>query len=211
MVKNNYKTRKQIKYPAASEELAEFIGIFLGDGSFRSKYQITISYNHRNENTYAVYIRNLIRNLFGLEAKQQIREKYGSADLVVAGSNIVDFLLNILNIKSVRQKNSFVLPKWIWKSDRYKIAFVRGLFDAEGCIYKHKSNKKVYSYLKIAITNYLGKILDLLRKLLQEIGFHPVVYRNRVYLYSQKEVSLFLTLVGTNNDKNKARLQRFIL
>lgn len=213
MVKNNYNTRKPIRYPVPSEKLAEFIGIFLGDGSFRNKYQITISYNYRNEKGYAVYIKCLITNLFGLEARQQIREKYGSADLVITGSNLVDFLLNLLDVKSIREKNSFTLPKWVGDSDRYKIAFVRGLFDTEGCIYRHKylSNKKVYSYLKIAITNYLAKILNLLNNLLQEIGFHPVTYRNRVYLYSQKEVNSFLALVGTNNDKNKIRLKRFAL
>jgi hypothetical protein len=81
------------------------------------------------------------------------------------------------------------------------------LFDSEGCIYKHTyiSNKKVYSYRKIAITNYLFKLLTILNNFLKDIGFHPIIYRNRVYLYSQGEVNRFLKVVNTNNEKNKIR------
>jgi len=211
MIKNNYKTRKPIKYPLPSEKFAEFIGIFLGDGSFRSRYQITISYNYKNEGKYAEYLRNLIIELFGLDVAYLVREKHGSADLVITGSNLVDFLLHTLKLKDIREKNKFTLPQWIGKSNKYKIGFIRGMFDSEGCVYNHKyiSNKKIYNYIKIAITNYLNKIIVLLNNFLKETGFHPIVYRNRVYLYAQKDVSSFLTLVGTNNDKNRVRLAKF--
>lgn len=37
--------RKSIRVPVPSEELAEFIGIFLGDGGFRNAQQLAISFN----------------------------------------------------------------------------------------------------------------------------------------------------------------------
>lgn len=79
IVKNNYSRRKKIKHPKPSELLAEFIGIFLGDGSFGNKYQIVISWNHRCEQNYAKYIQKMILKLFGLDSKMRVRKQYGSA------------------------------------------------------------------------------------------------------------------------------------
>ncbi len=212
MIRNNYSRRKSINLPLPSEKLAEFIGIFLGDGSFRNRYQVAISYNYKNEIEYAGYIENLIIDLFGLKTKRLIRKKYGSAEVIVASSNLVDFLLGILKLKDIKEKNKFILPKWVWKSDRYKIGFIRGLFDAEGCVYRHRyiSNKKVYTYKKIAITNYSSRLLSLLKGLLFETGFHPAINHNRVHLYKQQEVNSFFGLIGTNNNKNRLRFEKFV-
>ncbi len=213
MIRNNYLRRKSINLPLPSEKLAEFIGIFLGDGSFRNRYQIAISYNYKNEIEYAGYIENLIVDLFGLKTKRLVREKYGSADIIATSSNLVDFLSGALRLKGIKEKDKFILPKWIWKLDKYKMGFIRGLFDSEGCIYRHRyiSNKKYYTYIKIAITNYLSKVLVLLKNLLWEKGLHPIIYHNRIHLYNQKEVNSFLELIGTNNNKNRLRFKKFIL
>jgi len=210
MIKNNYSRRKAINLPLPSEKLAEFIGIFLGDGSFRNKYQIAVSYNHKNEIEYADYIENLIAYLFGLKTKRLIREKYGSADIIANSSNLVDFLSDELMLADIKKKDKFILPKWVWKSDKYKMGFIRGLFDAEGCVYRHTyiSNKKVYTYKKIAITNYSSRVLVLLKNLLLETGFHPAIYHNRVHLYTQQEVNSFFGLIGTNNNKNRLRFEK---
>ncbi len=90
MVKNNYSRRKKIKHPKPSELLAEFIGIFLGDGSFGTKYQIVISWNHKCEQDYAKHIQKMVRKLFGLESRIRIRKEYGSAEIVISSSNLVD-------------------------------------------------------------------------------------------------------------------------
>jgi hypothetical protein len=209
MIRNNYLRRKLISFPLPSEKLAEFIGIFLGDGSFRNRYQIAISYNYKNEVPYARYIENLTIEFFGLKTKRPVREKYGSADIIATSSNLVDFLSGTLRLNDIREKDKFILPKWIKK---YKIGYIRGLFDSEGCVYRHRyiSNKKYYTYIKIAITNYLSRVLVLSKKLLHDSGFHPVIYHNRIHLYNQREVNSFLELIGTNNNKNRLRLKEFI-
>ena len=53
-------TLKKIKKPPRSVELAKFIGIMLGDGGIRSKYQFTISFNYKTDREFAEHVVRLI-------------------------------------------------------------------------------------------------------------------------------------------------------
>ena len=208
-IKKNYDRRKKIKHPKPSELLAEFVGMFLGDGSFTSKYQIAISWNHRCEEGYAGYIRKAIKDLFEVDSRIRIRKKYGSAEVIVDSSNLVDYLRKLTGIKAGESKKSFKLPAWLSKNKRYKIGFLRGLFDSEGCVYRHRyySNGKAYSYVKIAVTNYCNRILSLFQHFLKSIEIDSVKYRNRIHIYNSVGVKRFFSLVGSNNNKNIKRFR----
>lgn len=211
MVKNNYSRRKQIKHPNPSELLAEFIGIFLGDGSFGTKYQIVISWNHKCEQDYAKHIQEMVRKLFGLESRIRIRKEYGSAEIVISSSNLVDYIRELTGIKAGGAKNLFKLPAWLSRNKRYKTGFLRGLFDSEGCIYQHKyySNAKAYSYVKIAVTNYCDEILSVFQDFLKSLKIDSIKYRNRIHVYSDKDTKRFFSLIGSNNGKNRIRFKEF--
>ena len=206
---NNYQRRKTIKIPDPSELLAEFIGIFLGDGSFRNKYQITISYNHRTEKGYAAYIRRIVYKLFGLRSNVRIRKKYGSAEAVVTSSNLVDYLRKETGLSYGNSRNQLILPGWISRNKKYKIGFIRGIFDSEGCVYGHmyRSGSKSYSYVKIAITNYCDKVLTAVYGFLADLKIHAVKYNNRVHIYSDLETRRFFKLIKSHNAKNKIRFK----
>jgi hypothetical protein len=209
--KNNYSRRKQIKYPKPSESLAEFIGIFLGDGSFSGKYQVVISWNHKCEHSYAIHIQEMVRKLFGIKSKIRVRKQYGSAEIVISSSNLVDYLRKLVCIRVGSSKRSFNLPAWLSRGRRYKIGFLRGLFDSEGCVYCHKyfSNKKEYSYTKIAVTNYCDKVLSVFKRYIKDLDIDAVKYRNRVHIYRESDAKKFFSLVGSNNLKNKIRFKKF--
>ena len=210
-IKNNYSRRKHIKCPKPSELLAEFIGIFLGDGSFGNRYQILISWNHKCERDYAKYIQKIIHKLFGLESKIRIRKQYGSADVVISSSNLVDYMRKLTGIREGMAKKLFKLPAWLSKNERYKIGFSRGLFDSEGCVYQHKhySNRKPYNYTKIAVTNYCDEILSLFQDFLKSLRIHTIKYRNRVHIYSDADTKKFFLRIGSNNRKNNIRFEEF--
>ena len=55
---------KDITYPPHSTELAEFIGIMLGDGGMRSPYQCAVTYNRKTDCEHAQFIVNLVGKLF---------------------------------------------------------------------------------------------------------------------------------------------------
>lgn len=57
--------RNAIRIPPDGEELAEFIGIVLGDGTI-SNYQVRIVLNRTTDSAYGGYVANLARRLFGV-------------------------------------------------------------------------------------------------------------------------------------------------
>jgi len=185
--------------------------MFLGDGSFANKYQIAVSFNHRCEDDYAEYICKLVLRLFGLDSRIRVRKQYGSAEVVVNSVALVDYLRELVEIRGGGKKKDFRLPPWLMRGRRCKIGFVRGLFDSEGCVYKHTyySNGKCYSYIKIAVTNYCGRILDAFQGALQSLGIESVRYQNRVHIYSAQDAKKFFRLIGSNNSKNKIRFRKF--
>lgn len=211
MVKNNYSRRKQIKYPKPSEQFAEFLAIFLGDGSFGTKYQIAISYNYKCESDYAKHIQKMIRDLFGINSRIRIRKKYGSAEVIVNSSNLVEYLRKLIKVGEGMDKNLFKLPAWLNKNKIYKIGFLRGMFDSEGCVYKHEyySNAKVYSYTKIAITNYCDKILSIIQGFLKSVNINSIKYRNRIHIYREVDTEKFFSLIDSNNLKNNISFAKF--
>lgn len=204
--------RKKIKYPNESPELAEFVGIMLGDGGIGSDYQISISFNSKEDLKYAYYIQELITKLFSISSTIKIREKYGNADVIVSGRNLVEFL-NRLGIKKgnkVAQKID--IPRWIWKFEKYKIACLRGLMDTDGGLYHHKYtvNGKEYIYLKMCFTSYSPPLLKSVTTILKDLGLGPKnTARNRVYLYRLDKIHRYFKKVGTSNPRYLAIYNNF--
>ena len=56
---------KKINIPEVNEKLAEFIGVYLGDGTM-TKYLLRISGDYRYDLHYFYYLNNLIKDLFGI-------------------------------------------------------------------------------------------------------------------------------------------------
>lgn len=131
--------------------------------------------------------------------------------IVINSSNLVDHVRELTKVKVGRGKKSFELPAWLSKNKKYKVGFLRGLFDSEGCVYRHKyySNAKAYSYVKIAVTNYCDEILSIFQSFLKSLRIDSVKYRNRIHIYNNTDARRFFSLVGSNNSKNKARFKEY--
>ena len=85
------------------------------------------------------------------------------------------------------------IPEVILQSSVSSKYFLRGLFDTDGCIYRHsyQRNGILYQYPKIAFTSYSRIVRSQFFELLVQLQFNPKEYRNRVYLYSQQEALRF--------------------
>ena len=197
--------RKEIKYPEKSYELAEFIGIMLGDGGISTDYQLTVSFNHKLDLKHAYYIQALIKKLFSLSTTIKIDKSCGSGDIVATGRNLVEFLYRRGIKKGNKVKNQIDVPKWIFDNPQYQSACLRGLFDTDGCIYQHKctvGNKK-YRYIKMCFSNHSMPILFAVEKMLKNLGFNPVVDKKQeaVYLNTASEVKKYFLKIGTSNPR----------
>lgn len=207
-----FKILKSINKPKLSDSLAELIGILVGDGHL-SDYQIGITTNSLTDKKHAEFIKKLINNLFRVEATISKKKNENTLDIRVSSKNLVEFM-NFLGMpKGNKIKNNLAVPEWIKGSKQYKKAFLRGLFDTDGCIYldKHLIKGKFYLYMGWTITSYADKLIEGIIEILKDLGFNPTyrVSQKSVYLRKQEEIKKYFKEIGTHNNKHQERYLKF--
>lgn len=197
---------KLIAYPKYSEELAEFVGIILGDGSI-TDYQVTVSLNSKREREYASFIEGLIYTLFQVPITRRYRSyenHESSIDLVVSRVALVRFCIEKLGLmKGNKVRHQVGVPVWIKRSRKYLLACVRGLVDTDGSIYLHryKVNGKWYTYPKLSFANRSIPLLQFMSSALRTFDMNPRLTKNKedVRLDSKKDMQSYFTLIGSHN------------
>jgi len=107
-----------------SSDLAEFIGILLGDGTV-SKYFVQIYLNMVADKEYTKYVLRLSKKLFPKAAVTSRTDiKRGTTDIQISTRMVCDYLKNI----GFKPKNK-VVPHWVKSRKGYIKAVLRGLFD----------------------------------------------------------------------------------
>jgi hypothetical protein len=156
-------TVKNYTLPATvNEELAEYIGIMLGDGGITAN-QCTITLNREADCDYINYVSSLGEKLFGEKPKKFYHKKDKAVKLYYNGSLLVRYFLSLgLKIGS-KVKQQVSIPDWIYSSLQFKIACIRGLMDTDGGVFLYKKtiNEKKYIYKKICFSNRCMPILFL--------------------------------------------------
>jgi len=190
--------------PKFSVELAEFIGIMLGDGGM-SKTQLCITLHHKTDLEYSRFVKILIKNLFNVTPAVYHLSKYSVNNIVVSRTELVKFL-NTLGLpigNKIRQKID--IPKWIKNNPKYTIACLRGLVDTDGCVFKHtyQVNGKFYSYNKLSFTTASALLRLSVFNVLKQFGLNPRISQNRdVRLDSQSDMKKYFDLIGSHNPKH---------
>lgn len=189
-----------------SKNLAEFIGILLGDGHL-DKYQWSISLNATKDKIYAKHVIRLIKILFKFKPSLKIRKNYNVIIIIGNGIKSIQYLTKMGFQIGNKVKHQVDAPLWIKNNNKYCIACLRGLIDTDGGIFNNSYivRDKKYSYTKLAFANSSMPLLNFVFKTLKNIGFKPTFVNNpsskRVWLGNQKEVKKYLKIVGTNNPR----------
>jgi intein/homing endonuclease len=199
--------RKQVNRPALSTDLAEFVGIVLGDGSITNR-QVTISCNSLDAE-YAEHVKRLIFELFGIQASSNIDEPNHVISVTSSGIALVE-LLEELGLRKGNKVNQQVdVPAWIWQRHEFQTACLRGLMDTDGCVFRHsyRVNGKVYTYTKLAFTNYSRPLLLSAKRCFEALGLAPTLQKDgrRLYLHNSRAVHKYFELVGTHNPRYRQR------
>lgn len=196
---------KPIQKPRFSSELAEFVGILLGDGGI-SRSQIVVSLNSIEDRDYAKFVTFLIKKLFHVPVGIYMDKHAAVIDLVISRVELVRFCVEKLELKiGNKVKQQVDVPEWIKKNKQYLIACTRGLVDTDGSVFSHryKVNGKWYAYPKISFSNRSVPLLKTVLHTLTLLGMKPRITRDEkdVRIESQKDVKLYFDLVGTSNVK----------
>ncbi|HWA64246.1 MAG TPA: LAGLIDADG family homing endonuclease [Candidatus Paceibacterota bacterium] len=197
--------RKIIKIPSRSKELAELMGIIAGDGGINNPWQLVITMNSDADAKYAVYVQELLQNLFDIPVAVRKRPKINALVLVSSGRNLVDFLVAQGAIRGNKVKQQVDISGWITENSEYKQMFVRGLIDTDGCLYIHKHGRKggqrIYNNLGLCFTNRSPKLIEAVAVILQENKIVPHIQGQNLYLYSVDAVQKYLGIFGSSNPR----------
>lgn len=201
--------KKKVNLPKFSKELAEFVGIMLGDGGI-SKYQTTITLNKIDDSLYIIYVRNLIKNLFGVTASCVLIKNTKALNIIVSRRDLVIFCNKTLGLPiGDKIKQSINIPPWILMNDNYLKHCIRGLVDTDGSIFweTHKANKK-YSYPRLNFTSASKLLTKNTFKALLKFGFHPKIRRGGRSIQIEKieEICKYWKVIGSSNSKHQKKL-----
>lgn len=197
--------RKVVRIPLKSKELAEFIGIMLGDGGINNPWQANISMNSVADATYARYVENLIIHLFGVQPAIRRRKERNTLVISLASTTIVDFLVSTGLPRGDKLKAGLKIPKWILKNPSYRKFCVRGLVDTDGCLYIHKHRRGGLEYKNIGLCfcSHSPILIEQITELFEESGIMPHINGTgrSIYLYRADAVAKYLKVFGTSNER----------
>lgn len=193
------KIKINISLPQFSEDLAEFVGILIGDGSLsKLNYEITISLNSLYEMPYAIYIKSLINKLFRISPRIYIQK--GTIRIRINSKALFNFLLQI-GVPWGKKKKE--IPKWIGKRKEYIIGFVRGLIDTDGSIFL-SSDKCVLNFSSKELANETSKLLGMI------LGRYIRVLGNNLNIFSLNAIKDYMKKVGSSNLKNIIKFREYL-
>lgn len=180
-------------YPrfSPSGDLAEYIGVMLGDGNiskFPRTERLIIVSNANNKgfiNHYALLTTKLFAKepgIFKMKNVQAVRitlyQKYISQRLSIPTGN--------------RSKLKIQIPAWIHKDKLYLVRFLKGLYEAEASLSIHLPTC-TYNF---SFANRNVSLLDEVEKGLVILGFHPRKRTTAVELRKKEEVRRFEKLIS---------------
>ena len=184
----------KIIIPEVSENLAEFVGILLGDGSIcKINYCIEISLNKESDRLYINYVNNLIFNLFGINPKKIFVKGKKLIKLRVNSKNLFNFLKEL---KLPVGQASKSIPHWIIQDKKLLYSTLRGLFDTDGSLY-FSSRRCIMNF-----SCYSPKMRKQIYQSLNELEIPVSMIKNNINISSLWKIKKFLAIIGTSNTKN---------
>lgn len=188
-----------------SIELAEFIGILLGDGQV-CDYYAQISLNAIADKDYVPHVVSLSKKLFpGASVTNRPRTDEGIIPVQISAKDVCDYLKSIDFHPKIKH-----IPSWIFQEDKYKKAAIRGLFDTEGSVgikYFNGKNGK-YFYKQLTFTNKNKYILKFVEETLVSLGYRATKNSvKNIYISNRLQIKRYLEEIGASNPKLIAKIK----
>ncbi|MDO8593625.1 MAG: LAGLIDADG family homing endonuclease [bacterium] len=197
--------RKKVTIPKHSVALAEFFGIMLGDGGINNPWQATITLNAIKDRLYAIYIKKMIKDLFGVVPSSFVYKTRDALRILANGVSLVDFLVSEGLPRGNKLRAGLMIPTWILRNNKYSYACVRGLIDTDGCmfIHTHTVGGKVYKNIGLAFSSRSPELIGQVAAILEKSGIIPHVNLRGtdIYIYRKDAVERYLKIFGSSNTR----------
>ncbi|MEW6102010.1 MAG: LAGLIDADG family homing endonuclease [Candidatus Omnitrophota bacterium] len=190
------RNRQQVHYRKLSKntDLAELIGIVLGDGNLY-KHLRTESLRvicNSKEVAYIRHISSLIKKIFH-KTPSVIKRKNENATVVCLYQCKISTRLGLPCGNKIM--NNVGIPHWIFFNEEYAISCLKGLFETDGCFHEDRDN---YTRV-IEFKNNCARLRKDTFGLLLRIGFNPQHGTNYVRLARRREVYRFKEQIDFRN------------
>lgn len=206
--KNRILESRAVHRPKRNTDLAEFIGIVMGDGGI-SNYQVVITLHHVDDLEYVSFVSSLIKKLFKMEPRIYHSLKNSVNDIAISRRELVLYLHNLGLPIGDKIKQRLDIPGWIKCDQELSVACLRGLIDTDGCIFTHRYRAKGtwYAYKKLSFTSASEPLRGSVHTLLLEFGFHPRMTAKDVRLDRAKDMERYFNRIGSHNPKHLRRYE----
>lgn len=185
-------------------KLAELVGALLGNGHIgSSSYEISIMCGLRLD---AIYMKqNLVpffEELFNISPNIYETKKYNGIRCKVYSKIIHSFLTNEIGLPAGKKINSnwLRIPQFYMLSKEHLIACIRGLFDTDGGICRHRERNPM-----IEFDSHNGFLSSDILEALIALGFKATMSQGKVYIYAKKDIERFFKVVGSHNPRNMVK------
>ncbi len=204
--------KKGLKIPVhITEDLAYLCGVFAGDGSInyrksKHEYSLKVVGNPKDEKEfYHLIIGPKFENVFGIFPRMKYHDKATTYGFSVYSKTIYNYLVNFIGLPSGVKYGSLKIPEIFYEDDKLLIAFVRGVFDTDGCISFKKRTKQYKDYPTISVASKSSRFIKQIVEVLQKIGFELWVQYN--YKKYDSRIKAGYTIISTININGKPRLK----
>lgn len=180
------------KYPSLvkNEDLAELIGVVLGDGNigkFPRTESLRIVANSKNKGFIKRYAR-IVKKVFNQKPSVRKRKDSNAVDIRIYQK----FISKRLGIPSGAKQHLFhVVPQWVLADKKYVVRYLRGLYEAEGSVSYHKPT---YTH-KFNFSNSNQSLLKNVYQLMSQLGFRVNLNKTRVQISRKSEVEMAAKLL----------------
>ena len=154
-----------------NENIAELTGVILGDGHLHTKHNmITIVGSLEDLNYYQERVQRLFEKVFNKSATLRKRNDRNAYYLTLSSKKSMLFLTDVVGLKRGSKVNASI-PKIIFSQKKYIRAFLRGLFDTDGCLKFSKQTKEIHYYPRVQIALRKSPLAVELAELFRALNF----------------------------------------
>src|SRR3989338_2794915 len=199
--------KKRIIFPnKVTTELAEEIGVHLGDGCLSKNRNYFSVKTNKKEEGYMLYLFQLYKKIYNLDLR--LMRLPSVVGFEVYSKALCEFKNKVLGLTYGKKIHKIEVPKAILDSKNKEIyhALIKGLFDTDGCACIVKKNNKNYPVIYIAIKS--EKLIKQVGEMLKKLGYLP--YSNNkscIALNGTVMLKKWIKEINSNNPKNIEKLK----
>ena len=198
------------------EELAELVGIILGDGSLYINkkykiYQFVITGHIQHDREYfETFILPMLERNFGKKFKFKFARKTNGIRIRSQNKSVIKKIVELGIPIGNKLKNNVRIPDWIFSDKKLLRACIRGLIDTDGFV----ANITGRNYSYIWFSSQISALQESFSKAMNILGFKTSKWRVRdnstsqIFIGAKAMIEKYSEEISFNNPYHK---QRFML